>query len=54
MQLILVVIEDEEQYLAVPCRATGDYPQIMRERVGSRLPKFTEAEMKMLTLGCLT
>jgi len=26
----------------------GDYPQIMGERVGSRLPKFTEAEMKML------
>jgi len=49
-----LVIENEEQFLAVPRSATGDYPQIMGERVGSRLPKFTEAEMKMLTLGCLT
>jgi beta-glucosidase/6-phospho-beta-glucosidase/beta-galactosidase len=27
----------------------GDYPPIMRAQVGERLPKFTEAQAKMLT-----
>ena len=26
----------------------GDYPQILKDRVGSRLPKFTDAEKEMI------
>jgi beta-glucosidase len=30
----------------------GDYPPIMRSRVGSRLPKFTEEQSKKLSGSC--
>lgn len=35
-----------------PPHLQGDYPTVMRERVGNRLPRFTAEQQRMLKGSC--